>query len=123
MFWKSSFQNLFKDPLGLHYFSAFLQKEFSDENLAFVLDTQALIKCYSKEDFYKSSQAIYDKYIAVGSPKEINIVSQIKNRLHEQFRDPQDLNNWSDYACFEDAVDHVMHLMGNDSYNRFCKSL
>lgn len=119
-YWKSSLHSLLNDEVGLDYFKRFLQSEFSDENLQFVLDVKNLERCSTHAEYNLKANAIYQEYIQEGSTREINIVASIKKKLKALFSTGNLAS--SDYDCFEAAAEHILCLMEKDSYMRFCKS-
>ena len=112
--WKFSFRELLKDPCGIEEFRKFLQKEFSAENLDFWLDVRSL-KCKPIKQVKESVQKIFDEYLSDETPNPINIDSKIKEKTIKNMENP-------DRYCFEEAQEHIHHLMKTDSYARFLKA-
>ncbi|CAK8673819.1 unnamed protein product, partial [Clavelina lepadiformis] len=92
-------------------FRAFLQKEFSKENLDFWTE----VETYKKQKASKQSKlapVIYKTYIAVNAPKEINIDSSTRRSTTHNLQHP-------DNTTFDLAQERVYQLMERDSFRRF----
>ncbi|KAJ3116356.1 Regulator of G-protein signaling 6 [Phlyctochytrium bullatum] len=83
--WCHSLSDLLRDPLGVEYFGKFLKTEFSTENLEFHLRVEALGSIPSYRDFLAEAEAIFDEFIQVGSPRELNITSGCRSLIIQQF--------------------------------------
>ncbi|CAK8673817.1 unnamed protein product [Clavelina lepadiformis] len=92
-------------------FHAFLQKEFSEENLDFWTEVETYKKQKSSKQA-KLAPVIYKTYIAVNAPKEINIDSSTRRSTTHNLQHP-------DNATFDLAQERVYQLMERDSFRRF----
>ncbi|XP_009857681.2 regulator of G-protein signaling 7 [Ciona intestinalis] len=112
--WKFSFSELLADERGREQFRKFLEKEFSAENFNFWIACQNL-----KQQPFKKLKAtvkkIHHDYLSDETPNPINIDSKIKDTTLRNMGSP-------DRYCFEEAQEHIYHLMKSDSYARFLKS-
>ncbi|KAI8842994.1 hypothetical protein BC829DRAFT_401332 [Chytridium lagenaria] len=85
LLWCHSFQDLLRDPVGVKYFRDFLKTEFSTENLDFHLRVDALGHLVTYQEFAAEAESIFDEFIHVGSPRELNITSGTRTGLIQQF--------------------------------------
>ncbi|XP_077971425.1 uncharacterized protein LOC120345892 isoform X2 [Styela clava] len=116
--WKQSFDNLLQSPVGSKLFRIFLESEIAEENLLFWEACEELKQMKKEKRMQKLIQNIFDDYISVYSPREINIDYKMREDIVEQ------LNNSSspDPEVFKDAQMQIYHLMHRDSYPRFLAS-
>ncbi|KAI8821322.1 uncharacterized protein EV422DRAFT_567064 [Fimicolochytrium jonesii] len=121
--WTTSFADLMRDPLGVQLFHDFVEKEFSQENLEFVLKCQALDSISQRDEYIFEATKIYDEFVKKGAPRELNINSSDRNAIISQFEalEKHPHKDLSHYV-FADALKHIMGLMAKDSYVRFCNS-
>lgn len=70
--WGASFDNLLWDPSGCQAFKAFLEKEFSSENLRFWLSVNAY-QFTPVSNLKAAGQRIYEEFLGPNAPSEINI--------------------------------------------------
>ncbi|XP_076822836.1 regulator of G-protein signaling 8-like [Clavelina lepadiformis] len=92
-------------------FRAFLQKEFSEENLDFWTEVETYKKQKSSKQA-KLAPVIYKTYIAVNAPKEINIDFSTRRNTTHNLQHP-------DNTTFDLAQERVYQLMERDSFRRF----
>ncbi|XP_022239303.1 regulator of G-protein signaling loco-like isoform X2 [Limulus polyphemus] len=112
--WAESFQELMSSKYGQALFRAFLSREFSEENIEFWL---------ACEDFKKSrinkllskARKIYNDYIAVQAPREVNLDSTTRNTIFNNLSNP-------DHHLFDQAQKRIQGLMERDTYLRFLQS-
>lgn len=124
---------------GLATFRNFLKSEYSDENIEFWLTCEDYKKI--KSSFRMSSRAkkIYEQFIRVESPKEVNsaerpwplntscltswisVVPQINIDYHTREQIKRNVKTPTVH-CFDEAQKIVYGLMERDSYPRFLRS-
>nr|CUU97673.1 hypothetical transcript [Hymenolepis microstoma] len=112
--WATSFDNLLWDPNGCQAFKAFLEKEFSSENLRFWLSVNA----FQFSPIYNlkaSAQRIYEEFLAPNAPSEINIDCTTRANTVEAVKNPTRF-------VFVEAKQQIYKLMKSDSYVRFLRS-
>lgn len=76
------------------------------------------------KEFDKLAKQIYNDYIMVGAPSEINIISSIRNNIIEVFENVLDKKKTlkqEHYNIYGSAAAHILGLMEKDPYKRFCK--
>uniref|UniRef100_A0A8C6WYT3 Regulator of G protein signaling 6 n=1 Tax=Neogobius melanostomus TaxID=47308 RepID=A0A8C6WYT3_9GOBI len=112
--WGFALEEALKDPLGQDLFLRFLESEFSSENLRFWLAVQGLKKM-PQQDVAQRAHDIWAEFLAEGAPSSINLDSHSYERTNHNLKDPG-------RYCYEDAQDHIYHLMKSDSYSRFLRS-
>lgn len=132
--WCNSLLDLLSDPCGIGVFSQFLKTEFSDENLDFCLMVEKLDEVATYQDFMVAALSIFDDFVPVGAPRELNITSQCRKELERQFSAvkakledkplPDTVSKtWRlQPNVFVDAYEHILHLMAKDTYKRFLAS-
>ncbi|KAJ3290801.1 Regulator of G-protein signaling 7 [Borealophlyctis nickersoniae] len=120
--WTYSIEDMLRDPLGVKYFYDFLRSEYSQENLEFYLACQSLDSIPTRQEFVKQATSIYEDFIKIGGPHELNVNSATRNAVISQFEAAKDAPHLLSYDCFLPAVQHVFTLMAKDSYVRFCNS-
>lgn len=64
---------MMKAPAGRNLFREFLRTEYSEENLLFWLACEDLKKEQNKKVIEEKARMIYEDYISILSPKEVNI--------------------------------------------------
>ena len=70
--WDSSFDHLLESSYGTALFRAFLQREYAEENLDFVLKVERYREANSKKR-EREAWKLYRTYIAIGAPHELNL--------------------------------------------------
>ncbi|XP_067846769.1 regulator of G-protein signaling 4-like [Heptranchias perlo] len=113
--WSESLQQLISHKNGLVTFTEFLQSEYSEENIKFWLACEEYRKHKSPAKLAASAKKIYDEYIAVEAPREVNLESQIREKTRKNILEPTS-------SCFDEAQSKIYTLMEKDSYPRFLKS-
>uniref|UniRef100_UPI00358F920B regulator of G-protein signaling 12-like n=1 Tax=Myxine glutinosa TaxID=7769 RepID=UPI00358F920B len=114
--WAISFQRLLQDPLGLQYFTDFLKKEFSEENIQFWLSCEHFkdIPISEEKRRRKAAEEIYEMFLSARATRPINIEGALKVG-HQQLADPHP-------DMFSEQQQQIFNLMKFDSYTRFLKS-
>ncbi|KAM7538749.1 hypothetical protein Aperf_G00000047418 [Anoplocephala perfoliata] len=93
---------------------AFLEKEFSSENLRFWLSVNAY-QFSPVHNLKASGQRIYEEFLAPNAPSEINIDCTTRGITAEAVKDPN-------FFVFLEAKQQIYKLMKSDSYVRFLRS-
>ncbi|VDD80391.1 unnamed protein product [Mesocestoides corti] len=137
--WATSFDNLLWDPKGCQAFKAFLEKEFSSENLRFWLTVNAY-QFTPISNLRAAGKRIFDEFLAPNAPSEINIDCTTRAATAEAVKviglvyflwggnphsDPAFLPNQHtnpSWFVFLEAKQHIYKLMKSDSYVRFLRS-
>jgi regulator of G-protein signaling 3/regulator of G-protein signaling len=70
--WDSSLDKLLQSSYGTALFRAFLQKEYAEENLDFVLRVERYRESLPKKR-ERDAWKIYRTYIVTGAPHELNL--------------------------------------------------
>ncbi|XP_076835929.1 regulator of G-protein signaling 14 [Brachyhypopomus gauderio] len=114
--WAVSFERLLEDPLGIHYFTAFLKSEVSVENILFWLDCESFrkIPASQREQLSKKALSIYNSYISSTAITPVNIDDKVRVEEKDIYRPHPGL--------FEKAQQQIFKLMKFDSYTRFVRS-
>lgn len=120
--WRFSFSELLRSPRGIKFFYDFLSSEFSSENLSFYLECKELEKIFYFDAFIQKATEIYEEFIVIGAPREINIVAPMRQRIISHFDNYRNNNIKLPRNVFAEAVTSVLQLMTTDSYPRFCNS-
>uniref|UniRef100_A0A8C1SS39 Regulator of G protein signaling 12a n=1 Tax=Cyprinus carpio TaxID=7962 RepID=A0A8C1SS39_CYPCA len=106
--WADSFERLLQDPVGVRYFSEFLKKEFSEENILF---WQAC-ECFSQ--LSQKAKEIYNCFLSSKATMPVNIDSQAQ-LADDVLTAPQP-------NMFKHPQLQIFNLMKMDSFARFLKS-
>ncbi|XP_039270392.1 uncharacterized protein LOC120345070 [Styela clava] len=96
-------------------FRAFLQSEFSEENLDFWIECES----YRYQRIHKQRKLapkIYNKYVAIRAPREVNLDAMTRRKTKAGIECP-------DSTTFELAQTKIFKLMERDSFKRFRQSL
>ncbi|CAL8143697.1 unnamed protein product [Orchesella dallaii] len=112
--WANSFNDLMASKYGQALFKAFLQREFSEENIEFWL----AIEDYRKSRQNKlntKAQKIYNDFIIPQAPKEVNLDALTKDSLVTKMAQPT-------HSTFDQAQKRIQGLLEADAYSRFLKS-
>uniref|UniRef100_F7AT24 RGS domain-containing protein n=1 Tax=Ciona intestinalis TaxID=7719 RepID=F7AT24_CIOIN len=113
-----SFDALLSSTAGRFVFRVFLESEIADENLKFWLACENLKSATKQKRIEKGVQDIYDTYINVYSPHEVNIDYKMRENIVDQLKDKMDV------SIFTEAQHQIYTLMHRDSYPRFlCSNL
>ncbi|XP_015277904.1 PREDICTED: regulator of G-protein signaling 5-like [Gekko japonicus] len=113
--WAESLEKLLLHPYGQRAFRAFLESEFSEENLDFWMACEDYRKLRSCDKLQDNARKIYDQYVTIQAPKEINLDSQTRDVTNRNILLPT-------RSCFEQAQRRIFGLMEKDSYPRFLRS-
>ncbi|KAJ6250571.1 electron carrier/ protein disulfide oxidoreductase [Anaeramoeba flamelloides] len=110
-----SLQTLFKIPIAVDYFRDFLVSQLCQENIMFWLAVKSMKQKDSTENqINKSSKKIFQTYILYESPFEINIQSNLREKLIKQY------NNKNFFiSMFDEAHEAVLEHMIFNSWGPF----
>ncbi|XP_067885355.1 regulator of G-protein signaling 12b isoform X2 [Heterodontus francisci] len=114
--WAVCFERLLQDPVGVRYFSEFLKKEFSEENILFWQNCEyfSQISQHDKKQLLYRAREIYNNFLSNKAVTPVNIDSQA------QLAD--DIINAPHPDMFKEQQLQIFNLMKFDSYTRFLKS-
>uniref|UniRef100_A0A8C2VD31 Regulator of G-protein signaling 12 n=1 Tax=Chinchilla lanigera TaxID=34839 RepID=A0A8C2VD31_CHILA len=76
--WAVSFERLLQDPVGVRYFSDFLRKEFSEENILFWQACEYFnhVPAHDKKELSYRAREIFSKFLCSKATTPVNIDSQ-----------------------------------------------
>ncbi|XP_068399609.1 regulator of G-protein signaling 12 isoform X3 [Eschrichtius robustus] len=76
--WAVSFERLLQDPLGVRYFSDFLRKEFSEENILFWQACEYFnhVPAHDKKELSYRAREIFSRFLSSKATTPVNIDSQ-----------------------------------------------
>jgi hypothetical protein len=105
----------FENKDGIALFRGFLKTEFSDENIEFWLECEEYK--YTNKDIKRLSKSkkIYTDFVAIGSPREVNLEIDIRTQTAQNILNPS-------HDTFDRAQKRIFTLMEKDSYPRFLQS-
>ncbi|XP_059223353.1 uncharacterized protein LOC106081189 [Stomoxys calcitrans] len=113
--WAISIEELVTDPTGLQEFTAFLEKEYSHENIRFWIAVNRLRRS-AHSQVPRKVQEIYEEFLKPGAPCEINIDGKTMESVLKGLQNPSRFT-------FDSASDHIyMLLLKKDCYPRFVRS-
>lgn len=114
--WGLSFERLLQDPLGLAYFTEFLKKEFSAENLTFwkACERFQQIPASDTQQLAREARSIYQEFLSSQALSPVNIDRQAWVG-EEVLAEPRP-------DMFRAQQLQIFNLMKFDSYARFVKS-
>ncbi|XP_073718554.1 regulator of G-protein signaling 12b isoform X1 [Misgurnus anguillicaudatus] len=114
--WAVCFERLLQDPVGVRYFSEFLKKEFSEENILFwqACEYFSHVPETDKKQLSQRARDIYNSFLSSKATTPVNIDSQA------QLAD--DILNAPRPDMFKEQQLQIFNLMKFDSYTRFLKS-
>ncbi|XP_057219068.1 regulator of G-protein signaling 12-like isoform X2 [Triplophysa rosa] len=114
--WAVSFERLLQDPVGVRYFSEFLKKEFSEENILFWQACESFSKIpeHDKKQLSYKAKDIYNCFLSSKATMPVNIDSQAQ-LADDVLTAPQP-------QMFKQPQLQIFNLMKMDSYARFLKS-
>ncbi|KAM9311650.1 regulator of G-protein signaling 14 [Gastrophryne carolinensis] len=114
--WAVSFERLLQDPVGIEYFTEFLNKEYSAENIHFWKSCEKFqtISEADTEQLLQESRRIYDEYLSSSSMCPVNVDQQALV-TEEMLEKPTP-------HLFKAQQQQIFNLMKFDSYARFVKS-
>ncbi|XP_045201066.2 regulator of G-protein signaling 3-like isoform X2 [Mercenaria mercenaria] len=112
--WATSFEALLYDKNGLEMFRNFLKSEFSEENIEFWVACEEF-KTVRTNKLVSRAQKIYSDFIAIKSPKQVNLDSKTRLQTVTSLENPT-------RDIFKEAQKRIQFLMENDSYKRFIDS-
>ncbi|XP_048844313.1 regulator of G-protein signaling 4-like [Brienomyrus brachyistius] len=113
--WGESLESLVSHEVGVMTFETFLRTEFSQENLEFWVACEDYKTNTPPEKLSSKAREIFDMYVEVESPKEVNLDSTTKEETRRNLENINPTN-------FEEAQRKIFLLMEKDSYRRFIKS-
>ncbi|KAM3925397.1 regulator of G-protein signaling 14 [Leptodactylus fuscus] len=114
--WAVSFERLLHDPLGVEYFTEFLKKEYSAENIFFWKSCEKYqnIPAHDTEQLLQESRQIYNEFLSSTSLCPVNVDQQAVITEEMLEKPTPDL--------FKVQQLQIFNLMKFDSYARFVKS-
>ncbi|XP_036606926.1 regulator of G-protein signaling 14 [Trichosurus vulpecula] len=114
--WALSFERLLQDPLGLAYFTEFLKKEFSAENLSFwkACEQFQQIPASDTQQLAQEARNIYEEFLSSQALSPVNIDRQAWLGEEVLATPSPDM--------FRVQQLQIFNLMKFDSYARFVKS-
>ncbi|XP_015200309.2 regulator of G-protein signaling 12b isoform X1 [Lepisosteus oculatus] len=114
--WAVCFERLLQDRVGVRYFSEFLKKEFSEENILFwqACEFFSHVPENDKKQLSQRAREIYNSFLSSKATTPVNIDSQA------QLAD--DILNAPRPDMFKEQQLQIFNLMKFDSYTRFLKS-
>ncbi|XP_034020094.1 LOW QUALITY PROTEIN: regulator of G-protein signaling 12 [Thalassophryne amazonica] len=114
--WAGCFEHLLQDPVGVRYFSEFLKKEFSEENILFwqACEYFSHVPATDKKQLSQRAGEIYNSFLSSKATTPVNIDSQA------QLAD--DVLTSPKPDMFKTQQLQIFNLMKFDSYSRFLKS-
>ncbi|KAM6150227.1 regulator of G-protein signaling 14 [Erethizon dorsatum] len=114
--WALSFERLLQDPLGLAYFTEFLKKEFSAENVTFWMACERFqqIPASDTEQLAREARNIYREFLSSQALSPVNIDRQAWLGEEVLAQPRPDM--------FRAQQLQIFNLMKFDSYARFVKS-
>ncbi|KAG8578885.1 hypothetical protein GDO81_010653 [Engystomops pustulosus] len=114
--WAVSFERLLQDPLGVEYFTEFLKKEYSAENIDFwkSCEKYQTIPADDTEQLKEESRRIYNEFLSSTSLCPVNVDQQALI-TEEMLEKPTP-------ELFKVQQLQIFNLMKFDSYARFVKS-
>lgn len=119
--WQEKMENLLENRYGCILFGEFLDKEYSRENLDFVLKCREYKKLFqhskkNQKKIQKLAKEIFENFLEDGAPQEVNLESTVKTATKKAFKDELEENT------FSLAQNKIEQLLDNDKYRRFLKS-
>ncbi|KAM9335841.1 regulator of G-protein signaling 12-like [Symphorus nematophorus] len=114
--WAACFERLLQDPLGVRYFSEFLKKEFSEENILFwqACEYFSHVPATDKKQLSQKAGEIYNSFLSSKATMPVNIDSQAQ-LADDVLTSPRP-------DMFKTQQLQIFNLMKFDSYSRFLKS-
>ncbi|XP_037679031.1 regulator of G-protein signaling 14 [Choloepus didactylus] len=114
--WALSFERLLQDPLGLAYFTEFLKKEFSAENVTFwkACERFQQIPASDTQQLAQEARSIYQEFLSSQALSPVNIDRQAWLGEEVLAQPRPDM--------FREQQLQIFNLMKFDSYARFVKS-
>ncbi|XP_033839598.1 regulator of G-protein signaling 12 [Periophthalmus magnuspinnatus] len=114
--WATGFERLLQDPVGVRYFSEFLKKEFSEENILFwqACEYFSHVPAADKKQLSQRAGEIYNSFLSSKATMPVNIDSQAQ-LADDVLTSPQP-------DMFKTQQLQIFNLMKFDSYSRFLKS-
>eukprot|EP01029_Cantina_marsupialis_P020535 TRINITY_DN4817_c0_g1_i1.p1 TRINITY_DN4817_c0_g1~~TRINITY_DN4817_c0_g1_i1.p1 ORF type:complete len:484 (+),score=71.39 TRINITY_DN4817_c0_g1_i1:172-1623(+) len=116
-----SLRRVLDDKKCVNVFKKFLVREFSVENLLFVLDAEAYQLASQREGdrehLRTRGKRIYDLYISSNSDMEVNIPDNVRTRIDKGIIDDP-----TNSHLFDEARDVLFRNMERDSFPRFLRS-
>ncbi|XP_058480150.1 regulator of G-protein signaling 12 isoform X2 [Solea solea] len=114
--WAACFERLLQDPVGVRYFSEFLKKEFSEENILFwqACEFFSQVPATDKKQLSQRAGEIYNSFLSSKATMPINIDSQAQ-LADDVLTSPRP-------DMFKTQQLQIFNLMKFDSYSRFLKS-
>ncbi|XP_078685303.1 uncharacterized protein LOC144918404 isoform X2 [Branchiostoma floridae x Branchiostoma belcheri] len=112
--WSESFEALLNDKCGVQAFHGYLKTEFSEENLEFWMACEEYKQLKPSKQAHRAKK-IYNDYIAVQAPRELNLDAEARAETLARLTSP-------DEGTFKLAQRKIAILMERDSYPRFLRS-
>eukprot|EP00112_Aurelia_sp_Birch-Aquarium-sp1_P003020 Seg1338.9 transcript_id=Seg1338.9/GoldUCD/mRNA.D3Y31 product="Regulator of G-protein signaling 19" protein_id=Seg1338.9/GoldUCD/D3Y31 len=113
--WMFDFEALLRDEVGKILFEAFLQQEYSEENLKFWIEVERMKAAPDCATRYITIRKIYRDYIQPRALNEVNVEAWIRKGIEEKLEQPPP-------DIFDPAQTQVYLLMYRQSWPRFVAS-
>lgn len=112
---EDSLETVLSKTSGRRAFLDFLKSEFCEENLEFWLACQEYQSSGSPEERTQIAASIYEDFIKVGSPKQVNLDFYTREMIRQSLEQPGP-------SCFSVAERKIYILMENCSFPRFAET-
>ncbi|KAJ3440296.1 hypothetical protein M0812_16353 [Anaeramoeba flamelloides] len=114
-----SLEELLAVEIAVQYFKEFLCQQLNQENIMFFLEVKSFKQnCKSERQLVKTSKHIFKTFIEPGSIFEINIISEMRKKLINQFKE----KSYS-VMMFDEAHKAVIDHMNLNSWQSFQQSI
>jgi hypothetical protein len=110
----------------------FLKREFNLDSLKFVLAVDSFKQGWEELNSMQriaAASSVYKRFVAVGSPYEVNLSGSIRSELERIFSSLVEAKEESEMCkaitpvMFDKARKEIMRLLEGDSYKRYCISV
>lgn len=104
--WGDSFDRLMKSSMGRVVFREFLKCEYSEENILFWLACEDLKKDNNPEVVEEKARLIYEDYISILSPKEVQ-----QPALTSYYISPSSYYYYLAINCINSIITETRHII------------
>ena len=112
--WREGLDSLLGDPVGVLYLKNFMQREFSEENLSFYLESREYLHL-PESQLIARAEHIYNRFIKTEALTQVNLDDMVLIELNKNMKIPK-------RNIFVRAQLNVFNLIKTDTYVRFVKS-
>eukprot|EP00164_Ancoracysta_twista_P006291 GFYU01008740.1.p1 GENE.GFYU01008740.1~~GFYU01008740.1.p1 ORF type:complete len:369 (+),score=101.81 GFYU01008740.1:86-1108(+) len=110
---------ILQDPVASKVFEAYLEKEYSQENIQFWQEVNEYRKILDNNTRVQKARHLYDVYVRDGSKRQINIPFGLQDGVTKEIAALEGSSEDWPADMFDRAQEHIFVIMELDNFRRF----